>query len=107
MLGLAGYALAVDQGKLAQGIELCIKAIQVDPANSDNYIYLGRLYILDGKKELAISTFKAGLKIKRDNRAIEELKKMGIRRPPHFDSLPRDSNLNILAGKILKMARLR
>ncbi len=106
-LGLVGYSLGKDRGQLDRGIEICSKVIKIDPTNSDNYIYLGRLYILADKKELAIKTFKAGLKIRRDNRAIEELKKFGIRRHPPIDSLPRDHKLNIIVGKLLKWGRLR
>lgn len=107
IIGLMGYSLATDRGQINKGIELCNKAVQLDPNNSDNYIYLGKLYLMAEKKELAIKAFRAGLKIRRDERAIEELKKLGVRKPPPFDSLPRDHKLNIVFGKILKMMQLR
>lgn len=107
MLGLLAYTLGKDRGKLDRAIEICTKLVQADPTNSDHYLYLGKLYLLAHKKELAIKTFKAGLKIRRDERAIDELKKLGIRRPPPFKSLHRDHKLNIFFGKILKWVKLR
>ena len=104
MVGLLGYSLAKDRGQIKKGIELCSKAIQIDPVNSDNYLYLGRIYLIDGKRELAIKTFRSGLRIRKDDRVIGELKNLGIRTPPPFGSLPRDHALNIVAGKILKWA---
>ena len=107
MIGLMGYSLAKDRGQVKKGVELCTKAIQMDPANSINYLYLGRIYLIAKKRELAIKTFRAGLKIRRDDKIIDELKSLGIRRSPPFSSLPRDSSINIIAGKILKYIRLR
>ena len=107
MIGLMGYSLAKDRGQVKKGIELCSKAIQIDPANSDNYLYLGRIYLIDEKRELAIKTFRSGLRIRKDTRVIDELKNLGIRKPPPFRSLPRDHALNVVAGKILKWVQFR
>lgn len=107
MIGLMGYSLAKDRGQVNKGIELCSKAIQVDPANPDNYLYLGRIYLLAGKREMAIKTFRSALRIRKDTRVIDELKDLGIRKSPPFGSLSRDHTLNIIAGKILKLVRFR
>lgn len=107
ILGLIGYTLGKDRGQINKGIEFCIKAIKIDSNNIDNYLYLGRLYILAGKKQLAIKTFRSCLKIKKDIRVIEELKQLGIRKPPPFQSLPRDHKLNIVTGKILQIINIR
>jgi tetratricopeptide (TPR) repeat protein len=107
MIGLVAYTMGKDRGKLDRAIEICSKLVQIDPTNTDNYLYLGKLYLSANKKELAIRTFKSGLKIKRDERIISELKKMGIRKPPPFKSLHRDHKLNILFGKILRWVKLR
>ena len=105
MIGLMGYSLAKEHGQVIKGVELCTKAIQLNPANSDSYFYLGKTYLLADKRYLAIKAFKAGLKIKRDDRIIGELKNLGIRKPPPFNSLPRNNTFNIVAGKILRSIR--
>lgn len=107
MIGLMGYTVAKENGNLHKGLELCNIAIRIDPFNPDNYLYLGRLYITAGKRELAIKIFRKGLKIRKDVRIIDELNKLGIRKPPPFNSLPRDHKLNIMVGKILRCSWLK
>jgi tetratricopeptide (TPR) repeat protein len=107
MISLVGYSLAKDRGQINKGIELCSKAIQIDPVNSDNYLYLGRVYLIAGQRELAIKTFRRGLRIRKDDRVIDELKNLGIRTPPPFSALPRGHTLNIMAGKILKLIHFK
>ena len=107
MLCLMGYSLAHDRTQIKSGIEFCSKAIKLFPSNLDNYLYLGRLYLATGDRELAIRTFRSGLRVRKDNRLIDELKKLGVRKPPAFNSLPRDHKLNVIAGKILTWIRLR
>ncbi|MFZ4854954.1 MAG: tetratricopeptide repeat protein [Desulfuromonadaceae bacterium] len=107
MMGLIGYLLAKEHGQLKKGVELCTMAIHVDPVNSDSYLFLGKTYLIADKRDLAIKTFKAGLKIRRDDRIIRELKNMGIRKSPPFYSLSRGNRLNIVAGRILRTMRLR
>jgi len=107
LICLMGYAAAKDHGQIKEGIELCSRAIRQNPELLDNYLYLGRLYLMSGEKDLAIKAFRSGLKVKKDNRIIAELINLGIRRPPPFDSLPRDHKLNIAAGRLLKFLGMR
>jgi tetratricopeptide (TPR) repeat protein len=107
MLSLMGYSLAKDAGQYLEGIELCLKALAVNPHNSDHYLYLGRIYLLAGKKTSAIKAFRNGLKIRKDARIIQELKLLGIRRFPLFSSLPRNHVVNRVSGKILRILKLQ
>lgn len=107
MLSLMGYSLASEAGQFRKGIELCLKAISLNPHNSDHYLHLGRIYLLAKKKELAIRIFRKGLKIRKDRKILEELRLLGCRRSPLFDSLPRDHVVNVVTGKILNTLRLR
>ena len=51
MLSLMGYSLAREAGQFRKGIELCLKAIALNPHNSDHYLHLGRIYLLAKKKD--------------------------------------------------------
>lgn len=107
MLSLMGYSLARDAGQLQKGIELCLKAITLNPHNSDHYLHLGRIYLLANKKDYAIKAFRKGLKIRKDARILEELRLLGIRQTPPFAALPREHVVNRLTGKVLSMLKLR
>jgi tetratricopeptide (TPR) repeat protein len=106
-LAFMGYSIATERGEIRKGIELCHKARIADPNNIDNYLYLGKIFLFAGKREAAIKAFRAGLKIRRDIRAIEELQQLGIRKQPPIGSLPREHNLNIALGRISKYLGLR
>lgn len=106
MLSLMGYSLATESGQIREGIKLCKKAIMLNPHNCDYYLRLGQIYLLAGQKEECIKVFRRGLKIRKDSRIIAELKKLGIRKPPHFSSLDRGHILNKVAGKLLHALKL-
>ncbi|NTV49793.1 MAG: tetratricopeptide repeat protein [Geobacteraceae bacterium] len=107
MLSLMGYSLASETGQFRKGIELCTRAISLNPLNSDHYLLLGRIYLLAKKKDLAIKIFRKGLKIRKDPRIIEELNLLGCRSSLPFESLPRKHVINKVTGKILNTLKLK
>jgi tetratricopeptide (TPR) repeat protein len=107
MLSLMGYSLATQSGRLKEGISLCEKAISLSPNQTEHYLNLGRIYLLARKKEHAIRVFKTALKIRKDPRIIKELQGLGVRKPPVVSSLSRDHVINVVAGKVLKILKLR
>lgn len=107
MLSLVGFCLARDSRQFKKGVALCEKAIALDAHNTDHYLHLGRVHLLAGHKALAIATFRRGLKIHKDQRFIRELQKIGVRKSPPFESLPRTHVLNIVTGKLLQLLKLR
>ena len=107
MISLMGYSLAKQSGQLKEGIALCEKAISLNPHHTEHYLHLGRIYLLANKKAPAIKIFKTALRIRKDPRIIHELKSLGIRKPPFLRSLSRDHLLNIWAGKVFKILKLR
>lgn len=107
MLSLMGFTLAHESGQVARGIELCLKAIARNPENSDHYYHLGRIYLMAGNREQAIRVFRRGLKVRRDERIMDELRRLGVRKPPPFPSLSRSHPLNRMTGKLLHSLKLR
>ncbi|MBC8018250.1 MAG: tetratricopeptide repeat protein [Verrucomicrobia bacterium] len=107
MLSLMGYSLAREARQYHKGIELCLKAIALNPHNCDHYLHLGRIYLLAKKKDLAIKAFRKGLKIRKDARILDEIRLLGLRRSPPFASLSRNHLVNRLTGKILRALKLR
>lgn len=107
MLSLMGYSLAKEAGQFQKGIELCHKAITMTPNNCEHYLHLGRIYAIANKRAQAIKAFHVGLKIRKDPRFFEELRKLGNRKSPPFPSLSRGNIINRLTGKILHSLKIR
>jgi tetratricopeptide (TPR) repeat protein len=107
MLSLMGYSLAKEAGQFRKGIELCLKAIALNPNNSEHYLHLGRIYLLAKKKDFAIKAFRKGLKIRKDSRILAELRLLGIRQSPPFTSLSRSNVVNRVTGKILNSLKFQ
>lgn len=107
MLSLCGFGLAKDSRQFKKGVALCEKAIALDAQNTTHYLHLGRVHLLAGHKARAIATFRKGLKIRKDNRLIQELQRIGIRKSLPFASLSRTNVLNIITGKLLQLLKLR
>ena len=107
MISERGYTLAMHSGRLKEGLALCEMAISLSPNKPEHYLNLGRVYLLAKKKESAIKTFKTGLRIQKDPTIIYELRRLGIRKPPFLRSLPRNNVINVWAGKVFAMLKLR
>jgi tetratricopeptide (TPR) repeat protein len=101
-LTLSYYALALcaARGEFDKAIVLCAKAAKKEFFNPLIYLNAGRIYILKGRKDLAVKAFLKGLKFDPASRAIiMEVKKLGIRRPRPLKFLPRSHPLNKMLGK--------
>lgn len=107
MMSLMGYSLAQDGGQIQKAIALCHKAISLNPNNSEHYLRLGLVYVLANKREQAIKAFHLGLKIHKDPRILEEIKRLGNRKSPPFPSLSRGNVINRMTGKMLHALKLR
>lgn len=95
------YCLAVERHEFQRAMRLCREALEAEPNNPEHYYYLGRVYITAGQKHKAIKSLRKGLKFKRHQAIIDELTRLGARKPVVFSSLPRDHVLNRSAGILL------
>lgn len=92
------YCLAKERRQLQKALRLCLGALQSEPDNPEHYHQLGRIYLLAGQKGRAIATFRKGLKFKRHQPSIDELVRLGVRKEPVLNSLPRQHLLNRSLG---------
>lgn len=95
------YCLAKERQQYQQAVALCRKALETDPTEPRHYYHLGRIYLAANQKVQAIGAFRRGLKQRRYQPIIDELRRLGVRKPPPFSSLPRDHFLNKSFGKLL------
>ncbi|NIQ12038.1 MAG: tetratricopeptide repeat protein [Gammaproteobacteria bacterium] len=95
------YCLAKERRQYQQAMQLCREALQAEPSNPDHYYQLSRIYLVAGQKRKAIKSLRKGLKFRRHQPIIDELNRLGLRKPPVFSSLPREHILNRTAGLLL------
>lgn len=94
------YALCIakERGQVSNAISLCNEAIQKEPGNSLHYLNLGKVYLVDNNKEEAIKTFRAGLDYETNPLIVDELNKLGPRKPPILPFLERSNPINRYLG---------
>ena len=96
------FCIAKERGQVSKAISLCKEAIDKEPNNSVHYLNLGRIYLVDNKKEEAIKTFRAGLNYEANPLIVDELNKLGPRKPPIIPFLKRSNPINKYLGIILR-----
>ncbi len=101
------FCIAKVKGNYREAILLARKALDLEPANPIHYKNLGRIYLLAGENEQGIVMLRQGLQYGEQVSIIEELERLGIRKPPIFKSLPRSHPLNKYTGLTLAWLGLR
>lgn len=96
-----GFCLAKERAQFGRAVELCRSAIAMDPSNTAHYLHLGRVYLMQGKKNEAIEIYKEGLTHGENAQIREDLGLIGLRRRPVIPLLRREHALNRSLGFIL------
>ncbi len=107
VMSYLAYCLARGQRQLQDALKINREAIDREPGNSLHYLIMGRILLLAGRRDKAIMAFRQGLKASPNPKIINELKKLGLRKPPVFHSLDRGHILNRVSGKLLSRLGLR
>ena len=102
-----GYCLARERRQFKEGTGLCRQALLKEPEQAVHYLNLGRVLLAAQEKQLAITTFQRGLKRGRHRLILEELKKLGMRKPPVVPFLSRSHSLNRFLGMVLTRLHMR
>lgn len=95
------YCVARERRQYQKAFALCREALEAEPAEPRHYYHLGRIHLLANQKAKAIAAFRRGLKLRRYQPIIDELRRLGVRKPPVFASLPREHFLNRAFGRLL------
>lgn len=102
-----GFCVAKQRGHLTRAFELCRNAIEHDPDNSLHYLYLGKVYLIAGKKYEALQAFRQGMMLGESQEIERILDTIGARKPPVISFLSRDNLLNKYLGIILGRLGIR
>lgn len=101
------YCLAKSQGRTQVAAKTCIESIRREPDNPTHYLLLGRIHLLTDDKDKAVQVLRQGAKINKDPRLLNEINKMGMRKPPVMTGLKRNHPFNRILGKIFARLGLR
>jgi len=100
-LAMSYYALclAMVERRFEQAISLCHMAIGSEFYTPEIYLNLGKIYLLNNQKRLALKAFHKGLLID-DTHAelLAEINSMGVRRRPCLPTLSRKNFINRVLG---------
>lgn len=96
------FCIAKARGQVNKAISLCEEAIRREPNNSQHYLNLGRIYLIDHNKDGAIKVFREGLNYESNQQIIDELNKLGPRKPPVIPFLKRSNPVNKHLGIMLR-----
>jgi Flp pilus assembly protein TadD len=107
LLSHLSYCMAKEKQDFSRAITLGRSALRDEPWNSNHYLNLGRIYLLSGRRQEAIRTFRDGLLHENNSRIKEELSRLGTRKYPVISSLPREHPFNRMLGKLFTRLKLR
>jgi len=96
------FCIAKERGQVSNAISLCEEAIQKEPGNSLHYLNLGRIYLIDNNRIEAIKTFREGLNYEANPLIVDELNRLGPRKPPILPFLKRSNPINRYLGIVLR-----
>ncbi|MHB8482619.1 MAG: tetratricopeptide repeat protein [Nitrospiria bacterium] len=103
LLSSYGYAVAIGEKKLKEGVAFCKKGLMRKDQAPEHYLYLAKLYLLCRQKREAYKTLENGLKIfKNDSSLSDKIKEFGVRKKPPVPLLDRTHPVNKVLGKIIR-----
>jgi tetratricopeptide (TPR) repeat protein len=101
------FCIAKERGQLSKAVSLCNEAIRKEPQNPFLYLNLGRIYNFSNRKSEAVNILREGLQFEKNPLLVEELAKLGTRKPPVIPFLKRNNPINKYLGIIFKKLKLR
>jgi tetratricopeptide (TPR) repeat protein len=99
-LSYYGLCLGLARANKHEALENCRAAIRREPYDPDFWGNLGRVALIVGRRGEAYEAFRRGLKVEPGHRTIlQNLKRMGVRRPPVLTFLSRGNPINVSLGR--------
>ncbi len=102
-IAMSYYALclASAEGFHDKAVSMCLMAAEKEFYNPEIYLNLGRVFLIDGQKSVAMKSFRKGLGYDTTHEEIvEEIRRLGVRRDPLVSFLPRNSAVNRFLGRL-------
>jgi tetratricopeptide (TPR) repeat protein len=107
IISCLAFCLAKERQDFRRAVSFCQWSVSEDRGNSLHYLNLGRILLLDGRRQDAIRVFRDGLLHENNPSIKDELEKIGTRKYPVISSLPREHSVNRMLGKFFTRIGLR
>lgn len=101
------YCMAKARNDYDEASTLAREALHLEPSNPLHYLHLGRILLMDRRRQEALEVLRSGIPYDRSGDIIIELERLGRRTPPVFSYLKREHPLNKYSGLILNRLGLR
>ena len=101
------FCRAKVKGNFHEAILLARKALDSEPNNPIHYCNLGKILVMAGEMVEGIGLLRQGLRYGENVDIIQELERLGIRKPPIFKKLSRKHPLNKYPGYLLSRLWIR
>lgn len=95
-----GYAIALREQRIHEGLKLCRHSIKLEFYQTENYLNLARTCLLAQDRAGAVQAVRAGLKIDANPQLLALQEELGIRGAPVLPFLSRMNFLNQLLGRM-------
>ncbi len=101
LLSYYGYCLATLEGRIAEGLNFCQRALRMEMNRADFFLNIGRVELKGGQKSRAVQAFMRGMRIDKHNRQIvEQMRALGFRSRPVLPFFPRSHPINKFLGRL-------
>ena len=98
-----GYAIALGEKNLKDGIAFCKKGLQRKELSPESFLYMAELFMLNRQRGEAYHTLEDGLRLfKTHSRLQERIKTFGVRKKPVVSILDRSHPVNKVLGRIMR-----
>ncbi len=95
-----GYCVAKVRRKYADGVKYCDISLRANPLDPDHRANLAMVYLERDDRSKAVETLRAGLRLDRRNKRINQiLRSIGRRQQPIVGFLSRKNPVNIWLGR--------
>lgn len=101
------FCIARERGQFKKAISMCEEAMKEEPENPVHYLNLGRIYVITGQRSDAMQILREGLHHGENKDIVDELIKLGMRKPPVIPFFKRENPLNKYLGLVLTRLGLR
>lgn len=101
------FCIAKERGQFKKAISMCEEVLREEPENPLHYLNLGRIYLLNAQRNDAMKIFREGLQHGENKDTVNELIKLGMRKPTVIPFFKRENPLNKYLGVILTRLGLR
>ena len=96
-----GLCVAVLKHDLRRAIELCERAVRLQPNDGRHYANLARVFMMAGNRRKALATLDHGIRRLPADEWLEQIRdSFGYRRPSVLSFIPRRHPLNRFLGRV-------